>query len=234
MKKQGLFWMMVAAVVALTMFGFGGLTAAQDESAAQAGEKTGVEGQFVRVAETDEGWVVLGYGIANESVKEEWMLLNVGMTVLRGVKGQTITRDQIKLVTPDRQVIALPSTEEYNKARGSLAAMNERANVMGESINYFPSGANQACRIGFFSDPTKPALGMAYDQVELNSQRACLGRIYFHVPGGIQYGNYNLDVQFANSVVRVPMKIMTKDEAKAFEQQWKAESKKNKHKGHDH
>ena len=230
MKKQSLYWIMVAAVVALTMVGFGGLAAAQDESAAQAGEKTGVEGQFVRVAETDEGWVVLGYGIANESVKEEWMLLDVGMTVLRGVKGQTITRDQIKLVTPDRQVIALLSTEEYAKARGPLAAMNERANVMGESINYFPAGANQACRIGFFSDLTRPALGLAYDQVGLNPQRACMGRLYFHVPGGIQYGNYNLDVQFANSVVRVPMKIMTKEEAKEFEQQWKEERKKSKHK----
>jgi hypothetical protein len=230
MKKQRLFWMMVAAVVALTMFGFGGTAAAQDESAAKAGEKTGVEGQFVRVAETDEGWVVLGYGIANESVKEEWMLLDVGMTVLRGVKGQKITRDQIKLVTPDRQVISLPSQEEYSKARGSLAAMTERANITGESINYFPPGADQACRIGFFSDPTKPMQSLAYDEVDLNSQRACLGRLYFHVPGGIQYGNYNLDVQFANSVVRVPMKIMTKEEAKEFEKQWKEERKKSKHK----
>jgi hypothetical protein len=234
MKKQSLYWMMVAAVVALTMFGFGGLAAAQDESAAKAGEKTGVEGQFVRVAETDEGWVVLGYGIANESVKEEWMLLNVGMTVLRGVKGQKITRDDIYLVTPDHKNIPLPTQKAYEEASGSLRALNMRANIDTESINYFPPGANQPCRIGFFADAAQPGQRIAYDQVELNSQRACLGRLYFHVPGGIQYGNYNLDVQFANSVVRVPMKIMTKEEAKEFEQQWKEESKKNKHKGHDH
>ena len=75
---------------------------------------------------------------------------------------------------------------------------------------------------------------IAYDQVDLSSQRACIGRLYFHVPGGIQYGNYNLDVKFANSVVKVPMKIMTKDEAKEFEKQWKQELKEAKHKGHDH
>jgi len=234
MKRQMSSRVMVTVVAALTAIALNAGLAAADETAAQAGEKTGVEGQFVRVAETDEGWVVLGYSIANESVKEDWMLLNVGMTVLRGVKGQTITRDQITLVTPAGQVIPLPSPQEYAKARGSLAALNERANLMEQSINYFPPGANQACRIGFFSNPTKAGLGLAYDQVELNPQRACLGRLYFHVPGGIQYGNYNLDVQFANSVVRVPMKIMTKEEAAAFEKQWKADSKKSKHKGHDH
>ena len=228
MKSQP-FCMIVAAAVLLTTIGFGGVSSADDETPQQAGEKTGVEGQFVRVAETDEGWVVLGYRIANESVKEEWMLLDVGMTVLAGVKSQKITRDQITLVTPDRKVIALPSPEEYGKARASLEAMTERANMRSESIGYFPPGANQPCRIGFFSDPTKPMQGLAYDEVSLNSQRACVGRLYFHVPGGIQYGNYNLDVQFANGVVRVPMKIMTKDEAKAFEKQWKEAKKKNKH-----
>ena len=234
MVKSKHFCMIVAAALLLTTIGFGAVASATDEKPAQAGEKTGIEGQFVRVAETDEGWVVLGYRIANESVNEEWMLLDVGMTVLAGVKGQKITRDQIKLVTPDRQVIPLPSAEEYGKARASLAAMTERANVSRDSINYFPPGRNQACRIGFFSDPTKPMQGLAYDEVALNSQRACIGRLYFHVPGGIQYGNYNLDVQFANSVVRAPMKIMTKDEAKAFEKQWKDAKKKNKHEGHDH
>ena len=234
MKSRCQKWWLGAAATTVLIVGFGGLASAGDETAAQAGEKMGVEGTFVRVAETDEGWVVLGYRIANESVKEEWMLLDVGMTVLSGVKGQTITRDQIKLVTPDKQVIDLPSTEEYEKARGSLAAMTEKANMMDDSINYFPPGANQACRIGFFLDPTKPMQGVAYDQVELNSQRACLGRLYFHVPGGIQYGNYNLDVVFDNSVVKVPMKIMTKDEAKEFEKQWKQELKEAKHKGHDH
>ena len=57
--------------------------------------------------------------------------------------------------------------------------------------------------------------------------------LFFQIPGGIQYGNYNLDVHFAESIVKVPMKIMTKDEANEFEQQWKASLKANKHKGHD-
>jgi hypothetical protein len=37
----------------LTVVGFTGLATAGDETAAQAGEKTGIVGQFVRVAEND-------------------------------------------------------------------------------------------------------------------------------------------------------------------------------------
>lgn len=234
MKDRFQVFLFVASVVAILAVGFAGQAAEGDESPAKAGEKVGIEGQFVRVAETEEGWVVLGYQIANEAVGEEWMLLDVGMTMVPGQKGQKITRDQITLVTPDHKVIPLPTAKEFGEVRGSLSAMTAKDDMMHQSINYFPPGANQACRIGFFSDPDRPAQGLAFDEVDLNPQRACIGRLYFHVPGGIKYGNYNLDVQFANSVVRVPMKIMTKEEAKEFEKQWKEMLKEEKHKGHEH
>ena len=40
-----------------------------------------MEGKFVRAAYNNEGYVILGYQVANRSVGEEWMLLEVGMTV---------------------------------------------------------------------------------------------------------------------------------------------------------
>ena len=69
---------------------------------------------------------------------------------------------------------------------------------------------------------------MSYNEVDLTRQRACMGRLYFEVPDGIQYGNYNLDVDFGGSIVKVPMDIMTKEQAKAFEQQMKEDRKKDK------
>ena len=190
-------WMVFA--LAVCAVGFSGLAIAgeETESPAQADEKVSVAGTFVRVAQNSEGWVVLGYGTANGSVKEEWMLLNLGLTLQRDAKDQKITRDQVTLVMPDGQAIPLPSNEEFAKARGALAAVTNRDDMMHESINYFPPGTNQPCRIGFFSDPTKPMQSMAYDQVDLNPQRACVGRLYFQVPGGIQLGTYNLDVAFS-------------------------------------
>jgi hypothetical protein len=223
---------MVPAIVAvLITVGFGVCTAVAQETPSQAGEKVGVEGQYVRVAENDTGWVVLGYRMANESVKEEWMLLEVGITLQKGVKSRELTRDQIKLVTPDKQVISLPSQEEFAKVAASLGALNERAAMMNDSIDYFPPGTNQACRIGFFASTEGATRDMvSFNQVDLSSQRACMGRLYFQVPGGIQYGNYNLDVNFGDSVVKVPMDIMTKEQAEAFEKEWKDQKKDKKDK----
>ena len=44
-----------------------------------------IQGQYVRVAYNNEGYAILGYKLANLSVGEPWMLLEVGMTVRDGV-----------------------------------------------------------------------------------------------------------------------------------------------------
>ena len=90
---------------------------------------------------------------------------------------------------------------------------------MRDSINYFPVMASKACRLGFFSDIEDRA--MAWDEVELSNNRACVGRLYFQIPGGITYGQHWLNVKFANSLVRVPFKILTKDEEKLLDKNYK-------------
>ena len=69
---------------------------------------------------------------------------------------------------------------------------------------------------------------MAYDQVEITPDRACLGRIYFHVPGGIAYGQHWLNVKFQNSLVRVPFRILTKEEETLLSKNYKDISKQVK------
>jgi len=228
MKTQRAIRFISAVAIALTVIGSGMPASAADESASQAGENVAVEGQFIRVAQNAEGWVVMGYTIANDSVGQDWMLLNIGLTVQGEDKEQALYRDDITLVTPDQEVLTLPSQEDFNKAAGTVDALDARANMITESINYFPSDATIPCRIGFFADASQAGRTLAYDQVSLNSRRACLGRIYFQVPGGIKLGLYNLDVQFEGGVVRLPFKIMSKEEAKAFEKQWKQERKESK------
>ena len=56
---------------------------------------------------------------------------------------------------------------------------------------------------------------------ELSSTRACLGRLFFPIPGGIQHGQYWLNVKFENSVVRVPFRILTEDEEKLLDKNYK-------------
>jgi len=176
-----------------------------------------IEGKFVRAAYNNEGYVILGYQLANRSIGEEWMLLEMGMTVMQGVKNQTITRDRLSLETPDGKTIPLPTISEYRQT--DTRALQNREKVQRDSINYFPPMASQACRIGFFSDVGQAA--MAFDQVEVSYTRACLGRLFFKIPGGITYGQHWLNVKFDGGLVRVPFKILTKDEEKLLSKNYK-------------
>jgi len=175
-----------------------------------------IEGTFVRAAYNNEGYVILGYRAANESVGEEWLKLDTGMTVREKKPSYKLKRDVISLSTPDGAKLPLPSIEEYRKA--DLRALQGRTRMIRDSINYFPPMASQSCRLGFFSNNGGP---MAWDEVELSNNRACVGELYFKVPGGIKLGQYFLNVQFKDSVIRVPFRILTDEEEKVLEKNYK-------------
>ena len=183
-----------------------------------------MEGKFVRAAYNNEGYVILGYQPANRSIGEEWLLIEVGLTVLDKVPDQKLTRDAFSLETPDGKTLPLPSVSEFRE--GSTQALQNRAKVQRDSINYFPPSASQACRIGFFSDLQDRA--MPWDEFEVSNRRACLGRLYFHVPGGIAYGQHWLNVKFQKSLIRVPFRILTEDEEKLLSKNYKSISKQVK------
>ncbi len=177
-----------------------------------------MEGRYVRAAYNNEGYAILGYRLANLSAGEPWMLLEIGVALRDGVKDYTLNREALSLETPDGKTIPLPSIDEYREA--DLRALQSREKVQRDSINYFPPNAHQACRIGFFAELDSGA--HAWNQVDLSDQRACLGRLYFQVPGGIQYGQHWLNVKFRDSLVRVPFRILTKDEDKTLDKHYKS------------
>jgi hypothetical protein len=169
-----------------------------------------LEGTFVRAAYNDEGYAIIGYELANRSIGEKWMLIEFGATVRDGVPSYRLTRTALSLETPDGKTILLATESEYRQ--GDVRSLLMRERVQRESINYFPPSARQACRIGFFAELESRA--MMYDDVELSSTRGCVGRLFFQVPSGIAYGQHWLNVKFQKSVVRVPFRILTKDEEK--------------------
>jgi hypothetical protein len=177
-----------------------------------------IEGTYVRAAYNNEGYVILGYRAANGSVGEEWLMLDTGMTLRDKEPTYKLKRDAISLSTPDGGTIPLPSVEEYRK--GDVRALQNRSRTMRDSINYFPPTASRACRIGFFSNVESGA--HAWDEVELDRNRGCVGELYFKIPGGIKYGQYFLNVKFQDSVIRVPFRILTKDEEKTLDKHYKS------------
>jgi hypothetical protein len=177
-----------------------------------------MEGRYVRAAYNNEGYAILGYQLANLSIGEPWMLIEFGVALREGVKDYDLTREKLSLETPDGKTIPLASMEEYRKV--NLDALKMREKVQRDSINYFPNNAYQACRIGFFADLDQRAL--AWDKVELSDTRACLGRLFFQIPGGITYGQHWLNVKFEKSLVRVPFRVLTKEEGKLLEKNYKS------------
>ena len=175
-----------------------------------------LEDKYVRVAYNNDGYVILGYQVANASVGQEWMLLETGATVRQGRPNYMLNRSAITLETPDGS-IPLPSNNDYRQA--DLRALENKSTVMRDSINYFPPGATQVCRLGFFAEISSRVV--AYDDVELSSRTACLGRLYFKIPGGIKYGQYWLNVNFKDSLVKVPFRIFTKEEEKVLSKNWR-------------
>jgi len=169
-----------------------------------------MEGKFVRAAYNNEAYVIIGYQVANRSIGEEYMMIDIGTTVLDGVPAYVLKRDKIAVTAPDNTTIPLLNHEEYRSV--NLSALDARAKVQRDSINYFPPMASQACRIGFFAELGSPA--RMWDEVELSNRRACAGRLFFKVPGGIKHGQYWLNVQFEKTLLRVPFKILTADEEK--------------------
>jgi hypothetical protein len=177
-----------------------------------------MEGRYVRVAYNNEGYAILGYMLANLSVGEPWMLLEVGFALRDGVPDYRMPREALSLTTPDGKELPLPTVEKYRQT--NLNALQAREKVQRDSINYFPPNAHRACRIGFFADLEDRAL--PWDSVEFSDQMACVGRLYFEVPGGITYGQYWLNVKFPKSLIRVPFRILTKDEEKFLDKNYRS------------
>jgi hypothetical protein len=176
-----------------------------------------IEGNFVRVAYNNEGYVILGYQIANRTVGDEWIMLDVGITLMQRVRDYTLKREAITLDTPDG-TLPLPSIAEYRQNESKVQPLQNRLKVQRDSIDYFPPWTHGVNRLGFFADLGSRA--MPWDQADVTNSRACMGQLYFHVPGGTKYGQYWLNVKFAQSVVRVPFRLLTKEEERKLDKNY--------------
>lgn len=176
-----------------------------------------IEANFVRAAYNNEGYAIIGYQVAQRSIGDEWMMIDLGTTVRSKVPDYDLKREHLSVDTPDGKNIPLATMEEYRA--GDVRAIESRARVQRDSINYFPPEATQACRLGFFAEPGSPA--MAWDKTELSSRRGCAGRLFFKIPGGIKTGQYFLNVKFAQSTIRVPFRIFTPEEEKTMSKNYK-------------
>ena len=176
-----------------------------------------LEDRFVRISYNNEGYVTMGYRLANGLQGKDWIMLEVGMALREGVQAFKLPRTAISLSTPDGGKVPLPTQTEYSQA--DLRNLDQQATVIHDAIDYFPPNVRGASRLGFFSE-----LGSgtsSFNEVELSNNRGSVGRLYFKIPGGLKLGQHYLNVQFKNSLVRVPFRILTKEEEQFLNKNWK-------------
>ena len=159
-------------------------------------------GQYILRQEGPELWVVLGYRFASSQLGEEWLILDVNMTSPNG-QTATVKRGDVFVQTPAGTKIPLATQREFNEAYGGLRPTLAKAEIDRDPLDYFPPNRVE-CDLKFF---TVPGAGVAYDEVTLNNFRACYGRLFFRVSGGIQAGRWVLGMDLPESEIRIPFEL---------------------------
>ncbi len=149
-----------------------------------------------------ELWTVLGYRFANSQIGDEWMILEVTLSTPGGHVAK-VKRENVFLRTPDGNRLPLPSQKEFNEAYGSLRSTIARADIDRDPLDYFPPD-REPCDMRFF---VTPGAGVSFDEVVMNDRRACFGRLYFSVPGGIQKGRWVFGIDLPESEIRIPFDL---------------------------
>ena len=177
-----------------------------------------LEGEFIRIAYNNEGYVTMGYRVANENRGKDWMLLEVGMTLREGQPTYKLARTAISIDTPDGKKIALATNARIPEQR---SARPRNACQHGPGLDQLLS--TERLRSGLPYRPLSSPTAVRGPLTTWNSAPiapASAGSIS-RCPAASSYGQHFLNVQFQNSLVRVPFKILTKDEEKALSKNWK-------------
>jgi hypothetical protein len=193
MKQTSLLAVLIGAVVVVTGC-----------SSAVPTETPGVErlGQYILRQNGSEADVVLGYKYASQSLGEEWLLLELAITSPSGESAK-FERENIWVRTPDGVQIPAASQKAFGEAYAQMRNRISQANVTRDPMDYFPPN-RLPCSLDLY---VAPGEGVAYDQVTVNDRRACQGKLFFYVPGGIQPGRYVLGIDLEEDEIRIPFTL---------------------------
>jgi hypothetical protein len=159
-------------------------------------------GRFILRQEGPEVDAVLGYRFAANSIGSDWLLLEVNLSSPRQQSAE-IMREDVWVRTPDGTKVPLASQKLFGEDYGALRPVIDKANIQRDPMDYFPPNRRD-CQVQFFVGPGD---GVAFDSVSVNDRRACQGKLFFKIPGGVQPGRWTLGIDLEESQVRIPFEI---------------------------
>lgn len=192
-------WKSAAAVLfAVTVMG---LVAC---SSAEPTDDPGVDrmGKYILMGTGPEAEVVVGYRYAQQNLGAEWLLLEIAAT---SPPNQTarIERSKVSIKTPNGTTVPLATQTEFSEAYRGLQSSIRASDVVRDPMDYWPP-RKQSCDIRFF---VAPGSGVSFDEFSVNDFRACQGKFFFKIPGGVQAGRYVLSIDFEESEIKIPIPL---------------------------
>ncbi len=159
-------------------------------------------GRYLLRQKGPELWTVLGFKYASQSIGQDWLILEVSFTTPPKATAK-VDRDDVWVKAPDGTKIPVSTQTLFSEDYGRLRSTITQANVVRDPMDYWPP-SREACAVRFF---VPPGAGVAYDTVSLNDRRACEGKLFFKVPGGIDPGRWTFGVDLEESTVRIPFNL---------------------------
>lgn len=159
-------------------------------------------GKYLLRQKGPELWTVLGFKFASQSVSQEWLILEVSFTTPNKATAK-VDRDDVWVKAPDGTKIPASTQKLFSQDYGRLRSTITQADVVRDPMDYWPP-SRQSCLVQFF---VPPGAGVAYDTVSLNDRRACEGKLFFKVPGGIDPGRWTFGIDLEESTVRIPFNL---------------------------
>ena len=147
-----------------------------------------------------EVWV--DYRFANQSVGDDWIILNVAITSSES-QAIEVRRGSISVRTPDGRKIPLPSYSDFIDAYPEIQSAARRAALASNPLDSIYAG-RRPCDLQFQPLPGTIA---ALESVYVNVRKICLGLLFFPVRGGIQPGRWEFIIEFEEFDARVPFVI---------------------------
>jgi hypothetical protein len=140
---------------------------------------------------------------AKRHIGSEYIAIEVSLGERSTSKMLTIDRDNISIQAPDRRRFPLMTQGEFIDAYHHLAGAAMR-------IGFQPTGSPEISRMEapcvdwYFRKPTD---GLARDRLTIVPFRSCWGPLFFHVPGGVQPGRWELQIDLEESKAEIPFSL---------------------------
>jgi hypothetical protein len=143
--------------------------------------------------------VVLSYRFARDNRDTNWLMLDALMTADSPVG---VPRSAISVRTPSGEVVPLATQREFERSfPQTMWAVTVDRRLM-EPIGYL---APQRVRpLRYFA---ARGVGIAWDVAYLDEFHNSFGRLFFHLPEGVQKGRYELRIDVPKSPITIPFTL---------------------------